>query len=149
MHPSEQLPIVIMITYLIAFRPDDYKDVFFFAKKGLTYYELKSIMKMTERNQRNLRRCNETMKFTLTDLRNRKNISQRRLAEKLSKSGVRFTQPTIAAYELGIRTPSLKRAKIIAQYFGVPVEDIIFGSYDCDMKSSTKETGSSARTQAG
>jgi len=94
------------------------------------------------------------VKFTLTDLRNSKNISQRRLAEKLSKSGVRFTQPTIAAYELGIRTPGLKRAKIIAQYFGVPVEDIIFGPFDCDLKSKIEPTGtkgvdSDAQTQAG
>lgn len=77
-------------------------------------------------------------------LRNQLKISQKKLADKLSEieKGVNFSQTSIALYELGLRTPSLKRAKIIANYFGLPVEAIIFGPFDCNLKSNDlKQTG--------
>lgn len=74
--------------------------------------------------------------MTLTELRGKVALTQRQLARELSKSGLNFSQTTIALYELGLRTPSLERAKIIAQYFGVPVESIIFGRNDCVLQST-------------
>lgn len=69
------------------------------------------------------------MYVTLAELRSAKKLSQRDLAAELSRieQGIRFAPATIALYELGLRTPGLKRAKIIARYFDVPVERIAFG----------------------
>jgi len=40
-------------------------------------------------------------------------------------------------YEIGLRTPYLKKAKEIAAYFGVPVEQIIFGPEVKTIKTGT------------
>ena len=49
-------------------------------------------------------------------------ITQNELSEKL---GIPLSN--IAMYETGDRTPSLRRAMMIAEYFEVSVEDIFFG----------------------
>lgn len=80
---------------------------------------------------------------TLTELRNELKLTQRKLANLLSNNpeGINFSQALIASYELGIRTPSLKRAKLIAKYFDVPVEAIIFSKTDHESQSEMKLTG--------
>lgn len=67
------------------------------------------------------------MDYTLSELRNKKGLTQRELAAQLHLS-----PSTIALYELGMRTPGLQNARRIAKYFGVPLDDIVFGprAYD-------------------
>lgn len=60
--------------------------------------------------------------LSLACLRNKKGLTQRQLAKELELS-----LSTIAMYETGERTPPLKRAKMIANFFNRPVDDIIFG----------------------
>ncbi len=76
--------------------------------------------------------------FTLTELRETRGLSQRQLADELTRyneEGIEFSASSIALYELGLRTPSLKRAKTIARFFGIPVEDIIFGTFACNSQA--------------
>lgn len=85
------------------------------------------------------------MKKPLSILRDEKGLTQRQLAIELSKNreNLSFSHATIALYERGLRTPSLKRAKVIARYFGVPVESIIFGNdaYELKAKKHLVSTG--------
>jgi transcriptional regulator with XRE-family HTH domain len=69
-------------------------------------------------------------------------MSQFKLAQELSKNdqGIKFSQPIISGYETGLKYPSLKRAKIIANYFKLPIEAINFGTRDYSEQS--KLTGS-------
>lgn len=78
----------------------------------------------------------------LSELRNELNLSQSKLARNLSSNsqGLKFSQSLIALYELGLRKPSLNRATLIANYFNLPIEAIIFGPYDYSEQS--KLTGS-------
>lgn len=62
------------------------------------------------------------MQRTLAELRALRGLTQRGMAKQLGISA-----SAVALYELGLRTPSLQRAKLIAQFFGVPVEAIVFG----------------------
>ncbi|MGI6588603.1 MAG: helix-turn-helix transcriptional regulator [Peptococcia bacterium] len=62
----------------------------------------------------------------------RKELWQPRLSN--IEKDINFSPAAIALYELGLRTPSLQKAKLIARYFGVPVEDIIFGPSACEMQ---------------
>lgn len=62
---------------------------------------------------------------TLAELRCKKNMSQRKLAEKLNISCA-----SIGMYESGKRVPSLNRAIEIARLFDVPVEEISFSNID-------------------
>jgi putative transcriptional regulator len=73
----------------------------------------------------------EKMEKTLAELRKERGLSQRDLAKKL---GVSYG--AIALYETGKRTPSLKRAKEIADIFGVSVETILFGANVDETKAS-------------
>ena len=57
----------------------------------------------------------------LAKLRNSKGLTQKELANALGVS-----PSTIAMYEIGERTPGLKMAKIIADFFGVGIEYIFF-----------------------
>lgn len=60
----------------------------------------------------------------LSQLRETKNLTQRDLA------GIIGVAPsTIAMYEVGARTPSLGKARNIASYFGVSLDDIVFSAY--------------------
>lgn len=59
---------------------------------------------------------------TLSELRLEIGLTQKELNKK---TGIPMS--SIAMYETGERTPSLKRAKKLAGFFQVPVEEIIFG----------------------
>ncbi len=61
------------------------------------------------------------MEQTMVELRRKLNITQEELAVKIGVS-----KGAIGMYETGKRTPSLNRAKQIAQFFGVPLEDLCF-----------------------
>lgn len=60
---------------------------------------------------------------TLAELRSENNMSQRDLAEKLGVSSA-----TIGMYESGKRTPTLKKAILIAKLFNVQVENLSFST---------------------
>lgn len=70
---------------------------------------------------------------TLASLRANSKITQRKLADAL-----KFAPSAVAMYETGKRTPSLKRAKKIAEYFSVPVESLIFGNLAHKMRAKYK-----------
>ena len=59
----------------------------------------------------------------LSKLRYEKGYSQIELAEKIG-----VTKGAIGMYETGKRTPSLKTAKVIANYFEVSLEEISFAN---------------------
>lgn len=63
-------------------------------------------------------------KWTLTELREHHvpKLSQRGLAQELE-----LPESTVAMYDSGNRTPSLKRALLVADYFGIAIENIFFG----------------------
>ncbi|MDY4838341.1 MAG: helix-turn-helix transcriptional regulator [Lachnospiraceae bacterium] len=61
--------------------------------------------------------------FFLSDLRKERNLTQQKLADELNLS-----TSAIALYESGKRTPPLKRAVEIAEYFNLPVERISFSN---------------------
>lgn len=61
--------------------------------------------------------------ISLSSLRTAKGLSQRELANALN-----FSAGIIGLYEAGKRTPSLKNAKIIANFFEVSLEDISFAN---------------------
>lgn len=61
--------------------------------------------------------------ISLSSLRTAKGFSQRELANALN-----FSAGIIGLYETGKRTPSLKNAKIIANFFEVSLEDISFAN---------------------
>ncbi|HHV62343.1 MAG TPA: helix-turn-helix transcriptional regulator [Firmicutes bacterium] len=61
------------------------------------------------------------MKYSLTELRARNKLSQAKLAKSLG-----VAPSTIAQYETGKRVPRLARARQIAEFFGVKIDDIIF-----------------------
>lgn len=63
------------------------------------------------------------MPKTLDQLRDATGKTQKQVADEL---GVALS--TIAMYEIGARTPSLKIAKKLAEFYGVKVDDIFFGS---------------------
>lgn len=74
------------------------------------------------------------MPKTLAQLRTEKGLNQRELASHLGLSPA-----AIALYELGQRTPGLERAKQIAAFFGVAVEDIIFGPA-CNQQAISRDS---------
>lgn len=59
---------------------------------------------------------------TLSGLRQKLGLTQKELHEK---TGIPMS--SIAMYEIGERMPSLKRAKKLAKFFEVPIEEIAFG----------------------
>lgn len=61
------------------------------------------------------------MKKTMSELRRELNMTQEELAIKIGVS-----KGAIGMYETGKRTPSFNRAKEIAQFFGVTLEDLCF-----------------------
>lgn len=63
------------------------------------------------------------MAISMADLRKERKMTQEDLAEKVG-----LTKGAIGMYETGKRTPSLKTAKIIANYFEVSLEDISFAN---------------------
>lgn len=61
------------------------------------------------------------MAVSMADLRRSKKITQEDLAKEVG-----LTKGAIGMYETGKRTPSLKTAKVIANYFEVSLEEISF-----------------------
>lgn len=57
----------------------------------------------------------------LAELRKKKGLTQKELANKL-----KISESAIAMYETGRRIPSLNKAKMIAEFFDVNIEDIFF-----------------------
>ena len=57
----------------------------------------------------------------LSYYRNKKRLTQKELSKK-----VNISASSIAMYETGERRPSLKKAKSIADFFEVSIEDIFF-----------------------
>lgn len=74
---------------------------------------------------------------TPADLRNEKKVSREEVANAVGLSLFGYVN-----IELGNREPSFKTAKRLAQYFGVPLESIKFGS---DIKASLNCTGTEGR----
>ncbi len=62
-----------------------------------------------------------------SEYRKDKKLSQAQLSQELIKAGIRVSPTSVAMYETGQRTPSLNKARAIAQYFGVSTDDIKFG----------------------
>ncbi|WP_432408425.1 helix-turn-helix domain-containing protein [Wukongibacter sp. M2B1] len=58
----------------------------------------------------------------LRELRRERKLTQRELGEKIG-----ISMSSIAMYETGDRIPSLKKAKKIAKFFQIPLEEISFG----------------------
>jgi len=81
----------------------------------------------------------------LAKLRQSKGLTQQELAKQLSKNeeGVYFSKSAVSLYELGLRSPNWKKAKIIADFFGVTIDELFFGTDAIKLKS--KDT----HTQAG
>lgn len=63
------------------------------------------------------------MAVSMADLRRAKKITQEDLAKEVG-----LTKGAIGMYETGKRTPSLKTAKVIANYFEVSLEEISFAN---------------------
>lgn len=80
---------------------------------------------------------------TLADLREQRNLTQRELAKKIN-----VASSAIAMYETGERTPSLNKAKEIAQFFKVPVEAIIFGNLAREMRAKNNNSSSDPNSAA-
>ncbi|SDI97146.1 putative transcriptional regulator [Halanaerobium congolense] len=59
----------------------------------------------------------------LAKLRKKEGLTQEQLAEKVGLS-----TSSIAMYETGDRKPPLEKAKVLADFFGVSIEDIFFNS---------------------
>lgn len=68
--------------------------------------------------------------MTLKELRKRDNLTQRQLAKKLQ-----ISVSSIAMYETGERIPQLRKAKAIADFFGVQVESIFFSNNAHEMRA--------------
>lgn len=63
----------------------------------------------------------------LSEYRKDKNLSQAQLSQELISKGIKVSPASVAMYETGQRTPSLNKARAIAQYFGASTDDIKFG----------------------
>lgn len=61
-------------------------------------------------------------RVTLRALRRARDLTQAEVGRALG-----LTQSAIAHYEAGTRLPSLQMARMIAEYFGVSLDDIAFG----------------------
>ena len=64
-----------------------------------------------------------TMGHKIAELRSQENISQKKLAESLNVS-----PGLVGMWETGKRTPSLKKATQVAQFFEIPLERISFST---------------------
>lgn len=59
----------------------------------------------------------------IKELREQKNISQRKLAKEL-----KITNTVVSLWESGTRTPTFKKLSIIAEYFNVPINSF----FECE-----------------
>ncbi len=78
---------------------------------------------------------------SLAVYRKDKKLSQEGLSNELLSCGIKVSPASIAMYELGQRTPPLYKAKAIAQYFGVGLDDIHFGKNAHDERANLTPTG--------
>ena len=70
----------------------------------------------------------------LAILRGDRNLTQKQLAEKTGISA-----SSIAMYEIGERVPTLKRAKILADFFQVSVDYLFFANKTHEKKAKNKK----------
>ena len=59
-------------------------------------------------------------KDNLISLRKINNLSQEQLAEKLG-----ISRQTLSKYETGESVPDIEKCKVIADYFGVSLDDLV------------------------
>jgi putative transcriptional regulator len=69
----------------------------------------------------------------LAELRKKKGLTQKELADILGVS-----ESTISMYETGDRIPSLFKAKKMAKFFNVKVEEIFFGKENHVTRANNK-----------
>jgi len=69
-----------------------------------------------------------------SEYRKDKNLSQAQLSQELINAGIKVSPASVAMYETGQRTPSLNKARAIAQFFGVSTDDIRFGTELTDLQ---------------
>jgi len=84
----------------------------------------------------------------LARLRQNKGLTQQELAKQLSKNNekIYFSKSAVSLYELGMRFPNWRKAKIIADFFGVTIDELFFGQGANKLKS--KERKQNTHTQA-
>lgn len=70
---------------------------------------------------------------SLAELRKNKKLTQEQLSKLLG-----ISKSSIAMYETGQRVPSLSRAKKIAEFFNVSVEEIFFGDVNHVLRAKSK-----------
>lgn len=63
----------------------------------------------------------------LKNLRNAKGYSQVTLARKITDSGLKLSEATLAKYESGRTYPNLQTAAYLADYFGVSIDYLACG----------------------
>ena len=63
----------------------------------------------------------------LKNLRNAKGYSQVTLARKITDSGLKLSEATLAKYESGRTYPNLQTAAYLADYFGVSIDFLACG----------------------
>lgn len=81
-------------------------------------------------------------KIPMSVLRATKGVSQRQLAYDINVS-----PGLIGMYETGKRKTSLEKAIIIARYFNIPVENILFGRCEFAGRVTTNQTAAIKRLQ--
>lgn len=59
--------------------------------------------------------------------RKERSLSQCQFSKEISRMGTRISPTSVAMYETGKRQPPLKKARLIARFFGVSTDDIIYG----------------------
>ncbi|MEA4926745.1 MAG: helix-turn-helix transcriptional regulator [Syntrophomonadaceae bacterium] len=77
---------------------------------------------------------------SLAEYRKEQNLSQIELSIALKKEFINVSPASIAMYEIGRRTPPLKKAQAIAKFFGVGTDDIFFGINAHIEKAEEKST---------
>ena len=70
---------------------------------------------------------------SLSEYRKEYKLSQVGLSKKLNEVGISVSSTSIAMYEIGQRTPTLDKARLIAQFFGVSTDDIEYGPNSKDL----------------
>lgn len=87
----------------------------------------------------------------LARLRQSKGLTQKELAKQLSKNKekIYFSKSAVSLYELGLRYPNWKKAKIIADFFEVSIDELFFGQDANELKSKEQNTHNQASAPSG
>lgn len=72
---------------------------------------------------------------TLAELRKKKSLTQEQLAKALD-----ISVSAVAMYETGARVPRLQRAKEIAEFFQIPIQEINFFVSNAHVMRAGKES---------